>query len=320
MSGWLTAYKSPALAGFFMAAALWLGGCATLPVAQLQTHWPAGLPERIELSDTPFFAQAEYECGPAALAMVMGAAGHVTTPDALVPQVYLPSRKGSLQIEMPVATRRAGLLAYTLAPTLAAVLQEVAAGHPVLVFQNLALPWYPVWHYAVVMGYDRAAGELLLHSGTTKRMPISLDAFENTWARGDHWAMVALAPQQLPATASPAPLADAIVALERVKPAAAAQAYAAALQRWPDNRSFLLGRGNAAYATGQWQDALTAYAAATRLQPDFADAWNNLAQVLWEQELNAEALVTIRKAVTLGGPRLPDYQTLERSIQSDLKR
>ncbi len=320
MSRWLTAFKSPALAGFFMAAALLLGGCATQQVAQLQAHWPAGLPEHVELSNTPFFAQAEYECGPAALAMVMGAAGHVTTPDALVPQVYLPSRKGSLQIEMPVATRRAGLLAYTLAPTLAAVLQEVAAGHPVLVFQNLALPWYPVWHYAVVIGYDRAAGELLLHSGTTERMPISLNAFENTWARGDHWAMVALAPQQLPATASPAPLADAIVALERVKPAAAAQAYATALRRWPNNHSFLLGRGNAAYATGQLQDARTAYAAATQAQPDFADAWNNLAQVLWEKNLTGEALDAIRKAIALGGPRLPDYQGLERSIQSDLKR
>ncbi len=310
----------PALAGFFMAATLLLGGCATQQVAQLQAQWPTDLPERADLAHTPFFAQADYECGPAALAMVMGAAGHPTTPEALVPQVYVPARKGSLQVEMPVAVRRAGLLAYTLEPKLEAVLQEVAAGHPVLVFQNLSLPWYPVWHYAVVIGYDRQAGQLMLHSGTTARMPISLDAFENTWARGQHWALVALAPGQLPATAKAAPLADAIVALERVSNTAAGQAYGAALQRWPDNRSFLLGRGNTAYTAGRLQDARIAYAEATQVQPDFADAWNNLAQVLWEQKQTAEALVAIRKAVALGGPRLGDYQTLERSIQSELQR
>ena len=290
MKRWRALRTLPALAGFFMAATLLLGGCATQHVAQLQAQWPASLPERAELANTPFFAQAEYECGPAALAMVMGAAGKPTAPEALVSQVYVPARKGSLQVEMSVAVRRAGLLAYTLEPKLEAVLQEVAAGHPVLVFQNLSLPWYPVWHYAVVIGYDRQASRLLLHSGTTAQMPISFDAFENTWARGQRWAMVAMAPGQLPATAAAAPLADAIVALERVSSSAAGPAYGAALQRWPDNRSFLLGKGNTAYAAGSLQDARDAYTVATVLQPDFADAWNNLAQVLWEQKQTNDAL------------------------------
>ena len=304
----------PAIAGVFICIALLLGGCASPQVATLASQWPATLPVQADLHNTPFFAQAEYECGPAALAMAMGAAGAPTTPEALVPQVYLPARKGSLQVEMPVAVRRAGLLAYTVAPNLQAVLQEVAAGNPVIVFQNLSLPWYPVWHYAVVIGYNRDDQTLLMHSGTTARMPISFSAFERTWARGNYWAMVATPADRLPATADATQLASAVVALERLNPKAAFTIYLNALTRWPTDRSFLLGRGNAAYALGDLPAAQSAYAAATAAWPDFADAWNNLAQVLADQQRWSEAQAAIGKAVALGGPRLDTYVALQKTI------
>lgn len=307
---------SPALAGVFICVALLLGGCASPQVSRLSGDWPADLPTHAALSSIPFFAQADYECGPAALAMAITAAGKPIAPEALVPQVYLPARKGSLQVEMPVAVRRAGLLAYTLAPELQAVLREVAAGNPVVVFQNLSLPWYPVWHYAVVIGYDRETETLLMHSGTTARMPISLSAFERTWARGNYWALVAMPPDKLPATADAARLATAVVALERVNPQAALAAYGSALARWPADRSFLLGRGNAAYALGKLPAAQSAYAAATAAQPDFADAWNNLAQVLLEQKQWAQAQAAIAKAIALGGPRLAAYLDLQKTIKA----
>ncbi len=305
---------SPALAGVFICAVLLLGGCASPQVARLAQQWPSELPAHAEVRDTPFFAQADYECGPAALAMAISAAGTPTTPESLVPQVYLPARKATLQVEMPVAVRRAGLLAYTLVPELQAVLHEVAAGNPVVVFQNLSLPWYPVWHYAVVVGYDRDTETLLMHSGTTKRIPVSLSAFERTWARGNYWAMVALPPDRMPATADAARLAKAVVALERVSPKAAWIAYGRALKQWPTDRSFLLGRGNAAYALGDLPAAHSAYAAATVALPDFADAWNNLAQVLLEQKRWSEAQAAIATAIHLGGPRKSAYLDLQKSI------
>ena len=209
---------SPALAGVFVCAALWLSGCATPQVSALATQWPQELPAQVQLSNTPFFAQNDFECGPASLAMAFAAAGVPVTPDALVEQVYLPGRKGALQVEMLASTRRNGLLPYVLAPALDAVLREVAAGRPVVVFQNLSLPVYPVWHYAVVIGFDRERNLLHLHSGTSENTEISLYAFERTWERGGYWAMVALQPDVLPATAQPDPLALTIAALERVNP------------------------------------------------------------------------------------------------------
>ena len=90
------------------AVLLWLTGCATPQVAALLARPPATLPARVELTGVPFHPQEEYQCGPAALATVLVHAGVATTPDALVPEVYLPARGGSLQAEMLAAARRHG--------------------------------------------------------------------------------------------------------------------------------------------------------------------------------------------------------------------
>lgn len=312
----LTRLLTPALAGVFVGALLLLGGCATPPqLDQLETQWPTDLPARAELSHVPFYPQEDYECGPAALAMAAGAEGVRVLPEQLVAQVYLPGRKGSLQQEMLAASRRQGLLAYPLAPTLEALLREVAAGNPVIVFQNLSLPVYPVWHYAVVIGYDRDQQRLWLHSGRSERMEMSLATFERTWARGAHWAMVALAPSRLPATAEPQAHAVAAAALERVDARAALLAYERALQAWPTQRAALLGVGNAAYTLGHPERAAKAYRQAVQQYPDFADAWNNLAQVLLEQGQLREAQQAISQALALGGTRLPRYQELDEKIR-----
>ena len=217
---------------------------------------------------------------------------------------------------MLVASRRNGLPAYVLQPKVEAVLREVAAGNPVLVLQNLSFAAYPVWHYAVVIGFDRERNQLVLHSGRTARLEMSLFAFERTWARGDYWAMVALAPPRLPATAQPSAVAQALAALERVQVQPARMAYGAALRQWPNDRVLMLGAGNTAYAMGDLPAAGSAYRAAVQAHPDFADAWNNLAQVQWEQNLPRDALAAVGKAIALGGPRLQAYQALLQTIRN----
>ena len=293
-----------------------LTGCATPQTSNLTAHWPEHLPARVELSKIHFYPQEQFECGPASLAMLLQSAGKDVSPEQLVEQVYLPNREGTLQIEMLAATRRYGLLGYQLAQDMTTLLRELAAGHPVLVFQNLSFPIYPIWHYAVAIGYDRERNTLTLHSGRSERQTISLFAFERTWARADYWAMVALPLDQLPATAAADPFAASIAALERVNPRAALTAYQTALKQWPQHRILLFGEGNAAYAQGLWLDAFVAYTNAVRVHPDFADAWNNLAQVSLDLGRRESALMAIDRAVTLGGIRLAQYQSLQREINN----
>lgn len=313
----LAFWRTPALAGVLVFFTLFLTGCATPQMTALE-RWPADLPASAQISNVPFYAQDDYQCGPAALAMAANAVGLQLTPEELVDQVYLPARKGSLQIEMLATGRRHGLLTYPIKPTMEALLHEVAAGNPVIVLQNLSLSFAPVWHYAVVIGFDRADNTLTLHSGLTERMEMSLFTFERTWARSNHWAMLTLPPTRLPATAEPESYAASAAALERNAPRAAQAAYATALQTWPTHRTLWLGAGNTAYTLGQLDAALQAYRKLVALHPEFADAWNNLAQALLEKGKISEASTAISQAVSLGGGRLPRYLDLQKKIQAKL--
>jgi len=306
---------TPASVGaLFCAALLALAGCAAPQVAALRARGAENLPERIELTRVPFFPQDEYQCGPAALATVLTYSGSTATPETLAPQVYLPDRKGSLQAEMLAAARRHGRVAYRLAPQLEDVLREVADGAPVVVLQNLALDFAPLWHYAVVVGYDLPRAEIILRSGTTSRVVMESGAFERTWARGEHWAMLALAPGRLPATASEDRYVAAVAALERVDPGAARRAYTVAIERWPGNLAARIGQGNAAYALRDLAGAEAAYREAIRRHPGAADAWNNLAQTLHELRRHDEALAAAHRAVDIGGPRIAQYRATLQAI------
>jgi len=282
--------------------AVLLAGCATPPRALLQES-SFRLPPRTELASTPFFPQERYQCGPAALAMLLATAGIDVTPDALKPQVYVPQREGSLQPEMLAAARRNGAVALTIQPSLDALLAELSAGHPVLVLQNLSLSWMPLWHYAVVIGYDLERDEIILRSGTTERLAMPLSTFDRTWERSNRWGMVTLPPGHLPATAGESAVANALVAFEKTSDAARArQAYASALRRWPRNLTLQLGLGNAAYAAGDRRAAAMAFRQAAQDHPDNAPALINLATVLFELGEVSQARLAAKNALALGGP------------------
>ena len=317
-----SAQTACAIAGFVLILFA-LSGCASLPQSEaLLRNDRARLPSRVQLDKVPFFAQEQYQCGPAALAMSLGAAGVNASPAALAAQVYLPGREGSLQVEMLAAARRRGLLAYLLAPELEDVLAEVAAGNAVIVLQNLGLfAFRPNWHYAVVTGYDLTKGEIFLHSGSNARRVMSLRLFERLWIDGGRWAMVSLPPRRAPASARESQYAGAAAALEETgRLEQAHQAYAALLERWPDNLVGLMGLGNTHYALGNKAGAEAAFRGATARHPRSAAAFNNLAQTLAEQGKLDEALDAAREAVRLGGADLPVAKSTLKQIQARLRK
>jgi len=255
------------------------------------------LPHRAELIATPFFPQTEYRCGPAALATALGAVGMVAAPTTLADEVFLPARGGSLQTEMLAGARRHGAVATLIPGTLEAVLREVAAGHAVIVLQNLGLSFAPLWHYAVVVGYDIGASELVMRSGTTQRAVMPLRTFEHTWARSGFWAFAALPPGELPVTAQAAAVVEAAVGFERsATPAQALRVYESAAKRWPDDLTLAIGLGNAAYAIGDKRRAADVFRTAAE-RHDSGAAWVNLATVLMELGQKNDATAAARRAL-----------------------
>ncbi|TFZ04824.1 PA2778 family cysteine peptidase [Ramlibacter rhizophilus] len=295
---------------------LGLSGCAFLPFPRYGQALPPAHAERAELARVPFFPQEDYQCGPAALATVLQSAGIDRSPQQLVEQVYLPQRQGSLQVELLGASRRAGAVPYVLQAEPDALLREVAAGNPVVVLQDLGLPLLPRWHYAVVVGYDLADKTVILRSGTTERLVMPLHEFDRSWAKGERWAFVALPPDRLPATAREADYVAAAKDFERVSPALGPRAYESALQAWPDNLFARLALGNAAYRSKRLDEASAQYREATVRHPDSGDAWNNLAQVLFEQGRKQEATQAAHRALAIGGPRQDRYAATLAAIEA----
>jgi hypothetical protein len=299
--GPLLRLQNTRLAAGVLLSGLLLTGCATAPqTRQLTLARPAGLPSSFELEQVPFFPQTRYQCGPAALATVLATHGVDVTPDILVGQVYVPGLKGSLPEEITASARRYGMLAYPLAPALADLLTEVAHGHPVLVFQNLGLRWLPQRHFAVVVGYDLEAGELLLRSGTLRRQRTGLSNFERTWARTQHRAWVLLPAGDVPATAEPLAYLRAAHELERSgRHGTARAAWLAATRTWPDSFRAWMALGNSHYAALEFTQAGTAFRRATRVAPDRPSGWNNLAYALLKNRCPQQALIAVNCAEQL---------------------
>ena len=290
-----------------------LAGCAT-PQTDRLLDAPTALPPSAEVSSVPFFPQEQYYCGPAALATVLSWSGLPVTQEEIGAQVYTPGREGTLQSDMVAAARRNGRLPVPVT-RLSDLTAELAAGHPVVVFQNLGLGWFPVWHYAVAIGYDLRSGDLILRSGLDARRVMPLGPFERTWARGDHWGLVVLPPDELPVAADEVTVLRAATGLEQAgRMREAAVAYAAITKRWPDSLEAWIGLGNAAYAAGDLDAAENAFRTATERHPDAGAAWNNLAHVLGERGRRTEAIAAAQRAVRLGGPNATTYRATLREL------
>lgn len=249
-----------------------LAACAATPPAPRQAA--------SVLESVPFFPQTEYQCGPAALATVLVHSGVATNPETLGPQVYLPDRQGSLQLELLAAARRAGRVPFTLDGGPEALLTELAAGNPVLVLQNLGLHSAPRWHYAVVIGYEPSGQRVILRSGTEQRRQERWSRFMATWTRAELWGLVVPSPGELPASASANTIGPALARQEgQLDPAVARTAWEAALSRWPQEPDILFATANVRHKQAA-PDAATLYRQLLVLEPEHMAARNNFADLL----------------------------------------
>ncbi|MEJ6404852.1 PA2778 family cysteine peptidase [Yoonia sp. 2307UL14-13] len=270
-----------ALRLFLFLALGWLSACAAPfdPDERLTVD----VPTRAIIADVPLIQQAAFYCGPTSIAMVMQWAGSDVTPEDIAALAFSPGAGGTYLADMIGSARRQGQLAVEL-NNFDDLLTEVAAGHPVIVFQNLGLGIAPVWHYGVVTGYDLNRDEVYLNSGQEDQMIMPFALFERTWRRGDFWGLIVLPPDDLPVSAGETDILSAGAALERVGQYEAAETvYETGAAKWPQNWLWPFGLGNARYAQDDLQGARRALRQARRLGPDIPEIRANIATV--EREL-----------------------------------
>lgn len=294
----------------------WLvSACSTAP--------PLSIPLEISYQrklEVPFFAQQDYHCGPAALAETAVYQGVKTSPDDLVNKVFVPGREGAFTVEMRAAARRLGLMPFYLRGGLPALLSEVDAGNPVLVLQNLGLSWWPTWHYAVVVGYDRADRSLLLHSGSQAYYRVAMTTFLQTWQRANYWAIVPVSDQRVPATAQLNDFLRASLEFEETGDIARAiDFYRRAERHWPMAKPALLALANAHLSNNDPVASMAVYRKALQTDPQDPMLWNNYAFALLKAECRAAAMNAVSRAL-LYSDNMPRYQQSADEIRQALQR
>ncbi len=264
---------------------------------------PADLPRAAKVAGVPFIEQATKQCGPATLAMATAWAGYPIPVAELTKEVYTPGAGGSFQSDMASAARRNGLLALPL-HGLPSLMSEIAAGHPVVIFENLAFTWYPMYHYALVYGYDLGEQSIIMHSGPVKEKHWDLRKFERSWMLEDYWGLIVLPPGVLAASADDLAHATAASALEQVgRLAEAKKIFESILVKWPTSLPALIGLANQAYANDESEMAVRYLETATKAHPAASAAWHNLAIAQESLHRNREAQASAKKAIETAGPQ-----------------
>lgn len=306
-------YKNPFYRiAFFLFLSTLVSGCATEAVRKTSIERATN---SIELTSTPFYPQSRYQCGPAALATVLNATGLGIDPVNLADEVYLPNRRGTLQVELITAVRRNGRVPYQTGQKLQLVLDQLNDGLPVLVLMNLGIKLLPVYHYAVVIGYDAESDEIILRSGTNNRKLMSRKRFLSAWQRSGSWALTVLPPGKLPAQVDIRRYLRSIIELETIGQWPAAEvSYLAVLQRWPTNTLARFGLANTLRAQGKLNEAIDQYRLVLNNDAAHKPARNNLADSLLKLGQCEEATATLDRVFISSNPK----SAIDRSIQATL--
>jgi ABC-type bacteriocin/lantibiotic exporter with double-glycine peptidase domain len=172
-----------------VAAVLVLAGCAAVTPEVVRQDLAAGRSQGRYLPGVPFIPQRDNYCGPASLAMVLRYWGDTVDQDRIGADLYLPSAKGTLNLELEFYARRRGFRAEGFQGTLRQVKAEIDAGHPVIVFQDQGIGPLAFPHFLVVIGYDDTRELIIAHSGVTENRLIPYREFLWTWGRGGSWTL-----------------------------------------------------------------------------------------------------------------------------------
>ena len=174
--------------------ALAMVGCASVEPPELRR-----LPERVELNGVPFFRGNANQGAPQILAGMLSEQRVRITPGLLVKPLQLPGAEASLQSNIEQLAAGYGLMVYPLDKSLSALLTQVAAGYPVMLRFSDGTLWSEP-RYAMLVGYNRAKGTVLLRSGMERRRLMDFSKFESAWKDAGGWAVLILSPTQLPAS------------------------------------------------------------------------------------------------------------------------
>jgi len=254
--------------------------------------------------DVPYVPQQKYYCGPSSVLMILkywqkkGYIKNTPTFDEIVKKVYIPQKKGSIKIELKSIIRDKNLLYFEKNQNLLYILKAIDNGFPVLVLLNLAFEKYPIWHYAVVFGYDIKKRKIYLRS-RKQIETLSFYSFENLHKKANNWFLIITPSQKIPNFITKKEFINTLIELEKAKKYdLILKAAKNGLNRWRNDFEILTALGNSYYLLNRYKEAKKIYKKILTIKKDPL-ILNNLALTYMHLNECEKAKKSIKKAIEL---------------------
>jgi ABC-type bacteriocin/lantibiotic exporter with double-glycine peptidase domain len=149
--------------------------------------------------EVPFIRQDREGCGAAAAAMVMrywsahGAkvSEQASDPGVIRARLHTPSARGIYGTELGRYLEEQGFQVFLVNTTVADLERHLSRGRPLIT--AIRPRGSRDLHYVVVTGYDRGAGEVILHdSSRGARIREKTDKFDKMWQATGYWTLLAV--------------------------------------------------------------------------------------------------------------------------------
>jgi ABC-type bacteriocin/lantibiotic exporter with double-glycine peptidase domain len=139
------------------------------------------------INNVTFYPQEDFQCGPASLAGVLNFWGIHVTPEEIATDIYSPSARGTLNLDMILYPEKKGMKATHYKGSMDDIRNKIDLGYPVIVLVDLGLLIYQQNHFMVVVGYDENG--IVANSGKDRLKPIPLKNFIKTWEKTNFWTL-----------------------------------------------------------------------------------------------------------------------------------
>lgn len=177
--------------GWALVIALSAGCTGVGPPYTLRSSDSFPAPAAHRIVGVPFVPGEPGACGPAALASLLGYEGETVSVEDIAKAIGAPSLAGVLPLDLEryAAARGRGATVQTAQGSLPWLRQRIASDRPVVAFLDLGIGPIRQGHFVVVVGYDDAAGRVLLYSGEDPNASFSYRRFTAAWQRAAFWAL-----------------------------------------------------------------------------------------------------------------------------------
>ena len=142
------------------------------------------------IEGVPFVKQAEFDCGPAALASILSFRGKAADLERITASVYLPKLRGTLPMDLERYAKDEGFKTSSSAGTHSSLRSAIRSNIPVICLLDLGFWFYRQPHFVTVIGFDDGNSLFIMHDGGTPNRTMGYGDFERNWARAGKWMIV----------------------------------------------------------------------------------------------------------------------------------